>query len=117
MLLEPCTKPSKSSSSATTQSPGNYPIAWELPVPGESQASSQLSDLPSEMFDSQPSVSDSGFPLPNEGLKRQFVAFVEERMRGARGDSDPEAEFCNPETERKKKEHAERLPRLVGHRL
>jgi len=80
---------------------GNYPIAWEPPAPGESQASSQLSDLPSEMFDSQPTVSDSGFPSTNEELKQQFVAFVEERMRGARGDSDPEAEFCDPETDKR----------------
>lgn len=40
------------------------------------------------MFDSQPTVSDSNFPATNRELKRQFVTFVEERMRGTR--SDPE---------------------------
>ncbi|KAK1756304.1 hypothetical protein QBC47DRAFT_460156 [Echria macrotheca] len=80
---------------------GNYPIAWEplAPAPGESQSSdsSQLSDLSSKMFDSQATVSDSGFPSTNEELKQQFVAYIEERMRGARGDSEAEAEFCDPE--------------------
>ncbi|KAH6634683.1 hypothetical protein B0J18DRAFT_471558 [Chaetomium sp. MPI-SDFR-AT-0129] len=53
------------------------------------------------MFVSRPTVSDSGFPSTDAELKRQSVAFVEERMRGARGDSDPDAEFCNPEIEKR----------------
>jgi len=78
---------------------GNYSITWEPPV--EPQPSgSQLSELQSEMFDSQPTVSNSEFPSTNAELKRQFIAYIQERIRGVNGDSDSDADFCDPNIDR-----------------
>lgn len=79
---------------------GNYLITWEPSV--EPQPSgSQLSDLPSEIFDSQPSVSDAGFPSTNAELKRQFVSYIQRLIRRANGDSDSDADFCDPDIDQR----------------
>ncbi|KAK3371697.1 hypothetical protein B0T24DRAFT_630121 [Lasiosphaeria ovina] len=53
------------------------------------------------MFDSQPTASDFGIPSINGELKQKFIAFVEERMRGVRDDPDSDADFCDPEIDKR----------------
>jgi len=83
-------------------------ISWKPCLEAESQASSQLSDLPSEVFQSQDSQlseppaeitdswspgSDSEFPSTNEELKRRFIAFIHQKIRVWRGDSHSDDEY------------------------
>ena len=96
---------------------GNYPITWEpLPPVGSQASDSQASDLPSEMFNSQPTTSDSGFPSTNAELQRQFIAFIQKQIRRAKGDddSDPDAAYAPPDiNERKQLAHYYSLLAIV----
>jgi hypothetical protein len=68
-------------------------VDW-VPTNPQSQASSQLSDVPSDLFDtdSQESSSD-GIPKTDQELRTRFAAFIRKRIRSAKDKDHPEAGY------------------------